>query len=539
MTVRSITQAAAGFKPKVVDLATAEFNVSPINYVDVSPVYAHMTSGTFSSDGTKMYIVSTITDIIYEYDLSTAWDLSTVTHNQNSSSITAQGTFPNALFFKSDGTKMYVPENANDNVNEYNLSTAWDISTLTYSQSFSIATEAPGPTGVWFKPDGTIMYVVCFTNDAVFQYTLSTAWDVSTASYASKTKSVATEDSIPTGIFLKPDGTKMWISGNTNDRVYEYSLSTAWDVSTASYSTSYLANFDGLETSLVNVYFKSDGTGMFTFGGGNRKVYKHDLSTAWDLSTATFNYPSTNYFRTATQDNSPQALFFKPDGTIMYQVGAQNDKVSQYSLSTAWDITTASYSQAFSVLTQTGLPRGLFFKPDGTKMYVSESITDTVLEYDLSTAWDVSTASYSQNFSVVTQENNPIGLWFKDDGAKMFVVGTGSDAVQEYNLSTAWDISTASHSQGFSVATEETSPLGLSFTEDGRQMLIVGTTNRALFAYDLSTAWDVSTASYSSTFNLPVLLYLSPYSCFVNSDKSKIYISNQTSPDDGVYALDL
>jgi hypothetical protein len=78
--------------------------------------------------------------------------------------------------------------------------------------------------------------------------------------------------------------------------------------------------------------------------------------------------------------------------------------VNEYDLSTAWDITTASYLQNFSVAAQETNPQDLFFKPDGTKMYVIGSSGDDVNEYDLSTAWDVTTASYLQNFTLVLRK---------------------------------------------------------------------------------------------------------------------------------------
>lgn len=51
-----------------------------------------------------------------------------------------------------------------------------------------------------------------------------TAWDVSTASYASKSFSVASQDDAPTAVAFNNDGTKMYICGATNDTIYQYSL---------------------------------------------------------------------------------------------------------------------------------------------------------------------------------------------------------------------------------------------------------------------------------------------------------------------------
>ena len=67
-------------------------------------------------------------------------------------------------------------------------------------------------------------------------------------------------------------------------------------------------------------------------------------------------------------------------------------------------------------------------------MYIIGGTGDEVNEYDLSTAWDISTSSFVQNFIVFDQETLPHGLSFKDDGTKMFIVGTGRDRVYSYTL---------------------------------------------------------------------------------------------------------
>jgi DNA-binding beta-propeller fold protein YncE len=117
----------------------------------------------------------------------------------------------------------------------------------------------------------------------------------------------------------------------------------------------------------------------------------------------------------------------------MYVIGATGDDVNEYDLSTAWDISSASYLQNFSVAAQETTPQGIFFNPDGTKMYVIGATGDDVNEYDLSTAWDISSASYLQNFSVYAQETSPSGIFFKPDGTKMYVIGFTGDAVWQYS----------------------------------------------------------------------------------------------------------
>jgi len=252
-------------------------------------------------------------------------------------------------------------------------------------------------------------------------------WNVSTAVFL-QSFSVTAQEANPYGLFFKPDGLKMYVIGETGDDVNEYDLSTAWNVSTASFVQSF--SVAAQDASPSSVFFKTDGLKMYVVGRASDRVNEYDLSTAWDVSTAVF----VQSFSVAAQDLSPFELFFKPDGLKMYVVGTQSDRVHEYDLSTAWDVSTASFLQNFSVNAQETSPYGLFFKPDGLKMYVVGETGDDVNEYDLSTAWNVSTASFVQSFSVAAQESQPYGLFFKPDGLKMYVVGRVSDRVHEYDI---------------------------------------------------------------------------------------------------------
>ena len=117
------------------------------------------------------------------------------------------------------------------------------------------------------------------------------------------------------------------------------------------------------------------------------------------------------------------------------------------SVNGGFDVSTATYVQDFSVSAQDGTQRGITFNNDGTKMYVIGATGDDVNEYNLTTAFDVSSASFagnSETFSVAVQESQPQDITFNNNGTKMFITGHVGDDVNEYSLSTAFDVSSAS-----------------------------------------------------------------------------------------------
>ena len=255
-------------------------------------------------------------------------DVSTASYDTVSLDVSGEDGFPRGIAFKLDGTKLYLIGGYYDSVYQYSLSTAWDLSTASYDTvSFSVQEQEGSPRSVTFKTDGTKMYVVG-SGDVVYQYSLSTAWNVDTASYDSVSFGVAGQDTSVASVTFKTDGTKMYVLGGVTDKVYQYSLSTPWNVDTASYDSVsfYLGDEDPNPRSMA---FKPDGTKLFVISGTNDVVYKYSLSTPWNVSTAF--YDSTSPYL-GIQDLDPYGLAFKPDGTKMYTLGNENEKIYQYSL---------------------------------------------------------------------------------------------------------------------------------------------------------------------------------------------------------------
>ena len=249
------------------------------------------------------------------------------------------------------------------------------------------------------------------------------------ASYDSVSFSTAGEADNPRGLFFKPDGTKMYTVCNLTDYAYQYSLSTPWDVSTASYDSKSF-NVNGFETQPASINFNDDGTLMYISGYTGDDVNKLELTTAWDISTAT-NRVTTSI---SSQTTSPYGLCFSNDGTKMYAMGiitASYARIFQYTLSTAWDTTTLSYDSKYW---QGEVSGGLFINPDGTEMYIVDFEWGDVVRYlSLSTAYDISTATEVSSFSVSAQGVQPSGIFFKPDGKKMYVTDYGTDKVFQYS----------------------------------------------------------------------------------------------------------
>lgn len=529
----------------------------------------------FKDDGTKMYVVADSAASIREFTLSTAWDISTA-GTATEFFVSAQDATPVGIAFKTDGTKMYVVGDDGNDVNEYNLSTPWSISTATYSQAFVVDDTAP--QAVFFKSDGTRMYVVGQSTDRVYEYYLPTAWSVASASVA--TNNGLSSDLVPSpnDIRFKPDGTKMYTVSSTSSTVREYNLSGAWDIFTASFVHAYTVSESITENGLE---FSSDGLSMYIVDNSLGGVYKYNLATAWNVSTASFAYrvlfpgmtaPQSIKFKSddskmfVTQgssvfqyslpvakelrspgdegvsfavgqgETSPTSVQLSYDGTNMYIVGNGNDRLYQYALSTPWNLSTASYTQNTSIAAYDTVGTGIYFKPDGTNMYIIGTSSDNVSQLSLSSAWNISTATFVRNRSVGAQDTAPSDVQFKPDGTKMYIVGATGDDINEYNLSTPWDISTTTFVQSFVVVSQETTAQSVVFRPDGLRMFVTGSDNDGIYQYDLTTAWNVSTASFVKKLDIGYLESAVGGLAFKN-DGTKLYLVGTTN--DRVYELNL
>jgi hypothetical protein len=273
------------------------------------------------------------------------------------------------------------------------------------------------------------------------------------------------------------------------------------------------------------------GIANFTSAKTKEIIIQNDFIDGPSLSSPSENINLWYYdgldFSVASQETNPTGIFFKPDGTRFYITGTTGDDITEYSMSTPWDISTAIFVQE-SVDLGEATPQELFFRPDGEKVYVVGSTGDTVREFNLTVAWDVSTLTFFQEISVASEENTPTGLAFKSDGTKMYIVGTQNDRVSEWNLSTPWDVSTATLLQSFSVQDLEPNPGSVDFNSAGTKMWVSGTTGDYIYEFDLGTAWDVSTATYFGRTYVG-FQELTPAAVWVQLSQGKAWVLGQTS----------
>ena len=246
------------------------------------------------------------------------------------------------------------------------------------------------------------------------------------------------------GFQFNNDGKKFFVVGKTGD-LTQFSLSTAYDVSTASHEGE--IDIPGQGTGMTGLAFSGNGMVMFVVNESTDKVHPFTLNTAWNpiggiASTGTA-------VSVVSGDNCPTDLQFNNDGSKLYIIGCQGDRVDEYDLTSNYTLNATMSVARTSVNVSDRNPRAVIFSPDGTIM-ITNGIQDGCLphQFTLSTPFDVSSAV--SNGELTVSPEGCRSMSFNDDGTKIyFIKRTGT--IFEYDVSPAYKIRDSAPALGSSV----------------------------------------------------------------------------------------
>ncbi len=267
------------------------------------------------------------------------------------------------------------------------------------------------------------------------------------------------------GVEFNPTGTKMFVtfqntsrSGTKYGYINEYTLSTPFDISTHTYAGNdercdFAVGAGSYSTNPVDIgdlVISSDGLKVFTMrrriGGNTDTLYRFDLTTPYDVSTCSFvsdvaidtdelQNGSNVGDRASAVQHYVQGIEINPDGTKLFlsfnddslNSGSFTDSIKEYTLSTPYDLSTISFTKkAVSLETAANNnPDAIAFGLNGKRIFATDHFTQTVTQFTLSTAYDISTATKDGSINIQdldpSSQDQTRALAFSKDGLKMFV----------------------------------------------------------------------------------------------------------------------
>ena len=260
----------------------------------------------------------------------------------------------------------------------------------------------------------------------------------------------------PTGILFNSDGTKMYVTGISANRIIQYTLTTPFDISEATFQSGEHCDFSGVGSDGLHIVFNSDGTKFFLAETASDDVEIFSLTTAYDVSTCQ-NESNQNFgggleLRSIAFSNDGNKIFiFDQNGN------SSKHSIKQFSLTSPFDLSNPTLEEEY--IGPNGdiknniqkFAQGLVFSSDGTKMYItggkatSTSTLGGVYEFTLTAPFDLSsTVTYEGEYSTSDQIQKIAGITFSSDGSKMFLADFNSDTrqVHEYNLTCGFGVIT-------------------------------------------------------------------------------------------------
>ena len=249
------------------------------------------TGVVFNPDGTKMFISGMSQNKVMEFDLTTGFDVSTATINSNECSHLGKDGNVVDLRLNSNGTKLFLVGYDNKIILEYSLSTAYNVSTCSYENTF-FSGDGLKPRSMAFNTNGTKLFIYDQNGDySVKQYSLNSAYDLTNATLVKEYTGTASKtlkdiESFAQGMAFSADGTKMYLTGDKEDKVHEFNLRTPFDLSNVtkvagSYSVA------GEITKMSGIAFSADGLKMFitdfSNGDDDKDVTEFDLTCGFGV----------------------------------------------------------------------------------------------------------------------------------------------------------------------------------------------------------------------------------------------------------------
>lgn len=232
-------------------------------------------------------------------------------------------------------------------------------------------------------------------------------------------------DSETTAGRIYDGGTKLFTCGTFDNLITRFNLSTPYDVTTASASTNTYAP----SYSLYDIAFKPDGTKLFTLNSDGQ-VNAHTLSTAWDLSSASAAPEST----TIDEGGRPMGMHWEDNGDFFYISDQDYTEIRKYETALgSWDLSTDSSSnssyhlQTLDVSGEIGQWQmfSLGMGPRGKRIHPVHRDKGEAAVYTLSTAFDLTTAEFDRWIDLNHLGNDVRCVDFGPDGKHMIGTDNG------------------------------------------------------------------------------------------------------------------
>ncbi len=345
---------------------------------------------------------------------------------------------PYYFYIKEDGSAVYINESLNKTVYKYNVLSPYSAYTIDTSSVDVLYDKGTDVViyDITFSPDGHKMYAIK-QDDLIHEYYLPNAWTITNNSAPTTTSLSAALDNTPGEFCFNSSGTKMYMFGDEEHFIYQWSLSTPWSTASLTYDSIHIP----IGTTIDSIIMVDNDTILFV--GIYTYIYKYELSIPGDISSAVLvdTIYTYDYSVLPVRVRHAQGLTFINNGSsCVLADGISEVLVIWFDLDTPYDL------RSISATSYDGLNQPLIYLPlkDADSANFNDGTSDDfVINGALATAvvgpnQDFCSALhyFDENYAASSVNNNTGGNIL----TVSFNIYTGDNEVSTENLITHYPV---------------------------------------------------------------------------------------------------
>jgi len=227
--------------------------------------------------------------------------------------VVSAATSPTGIHFRPNGARFWTVDNDNDKIMQWDMSPSWSDTTLGYDYQFDVSSQMTAPQDISVPPPGNYIFV-CDTNE-INRYNLSSAYNLNFSTSHSQTYS---SNAGGHGMDISHDGTKLFFVSDGAFEISYHTMSTPYDLSTASFSGNMgVSNFPSSGAKAIR--FKDNGKRLLVLKNDGT-MYEWSLVTGYDLSSSNVTYVGSTSM--SLPDSTTNGFDTGDNGKYLYTVGS-------------------------------------------------------------------------------------------------------------------------------------------------------------------------------------------------------------------------
>ena len=229
---------------------------------------------------------------------------------------------------------------------------------------------------------------------------------------------------------------------------------------------------------------------MFQQGRDSYRVDAHDLTEPWNVETASGPIHSYDFSDDVPVDEDvydndrTHGLHLRHTGGSRMYIGNRRE-ILQYDLSTDWDVSTALFVDSMPVLDYIEFGHDIDISPDGEYLYFDDRAEDTVVQFEFRTPWDITTLEHDYTLDISKTGNAIRGLELSPGGVRMFHCDTDENKVFRWDLTEPWDLSTATFTSEYDFAGITDDPRSVTWRQGGERFYITDRDRGEVLQFDI------------------------------------------------------